>query len=67
MEKVNSKKLSMFCITLNPNHLNIIKKLNYIPVGLGKKEFSSEWFKDASGDHITYKNPCLIQHLFLTV
>ena len=64
MEKVNSKKLSMFCITLNPNHLNIIKKLNYIPVGLGKKEFSSEWFKDASGDHITYKNPFYGEYTF---
>ena len=64
MEKLNSKKLSMFCITLNPNHLNIIKKLNYLPVGLGKKEFTSEWFKDVSGDNITDKNPFYGEYTF---
>ena len=64
MEKLNSKELSMFCITLNPSHLNIIKKLNYLPVGLGKKEFTSEWFKDASGDNITHKNPFYGEYTF---
>lgn len=64
MEKLNSKKLSMFCITLNPNHLNIIKKFNYLPVGLGKKEFTSEWFKDVSGDNITDKNPFYGEYTF---
>ena len=64
MEKLNSKELSMFCITLNPNHLNIIKKLNYLPVGLGKKEFTSEWFKDVSGDNITDKNPFYGEYTF---
>ena len=64
MEKLNSKKLSMFCITLNPNHLNVIKKLNYLPVGLGEKEFTSEWFKDLSGDSIAYKNPFYGEYTF---
>ena len=31
------KNLSMFCLTLEPSHLNFIKSLNYIPVGLGQK------------------------------
>ena len=64
MEKLNSKKLSMFCITLNPNHLNVIKKLNYLPVGLGKKEFTSEWFKDVSEDNIRDKNPFYGEYTF---
>ena len=64
MEKLNSKELSMFCITLNPSHLNIIKKLNYLPVGLGKNEFTSEWFKDVSGDNITHKNPFYGEYTF---
>jgi len=64
MEKLNSKKLSMFCITLNPNHLNIIRKLNYLPVGLGEKKFSSEWYKDVSGDNISYKNPFYGEYTF---
>jgi len=31
------KNLKMYCISLNPDHLDLIKKLNYIPVGLGDK------------------------------
>ena len=34
--------LNMFCITLEPSHLNFIKSLNYIPVGLGDKKFSKQ-------------------------
>ena len=33
------KNLKMFCISLEPNHLNFIKNLGYVPVGLGKKIF----------------------------
>ena len=29
--------INMFCITLEPKHINFIKKLNYIPVVLGEK------------------------------
>ena len=64
MEKLNLKKLSMFCITLNPNHLDIIRKLSYLPVGLGEKKFSSEWYKDISGDNISYKNPFYGEYTF---
>ena len=28
------KNLKMFCLTMESNHLDIIKKFNYIPVGL---------------------------------
>ena len=31
--------ISLFCLTLNPSHEDIIKKLSYIPVGLGEKNF----------------------------
>ena len=33
------KNISMFCLTLDPDHEDIIKSLSYIPVGLGKKNF----------------------------
>ena len=33
----NSKKIQMFCISLEPSHFNFIKRMNYIPVGLGEK------------------------------
>ena len=46
----------MFCISLEPNHYNFIKNLGYIPVGLGKDNFSREWFRDNSGINISEKN-----------
>ena len=32
------KNFQMYCISLEPNHLNFIKELGYIPVGLGESE-----------------------------
>ena len=46
----------MYCLSLNPNHLDTIKKFNYVPVGLGKETFSKEWFRDNTGINITEKN-----------
>ena len=50
------KNLQMFCLTLEPDHLSFIKKLNYIPVGLGEKNFSNEWLTDKYGKNISNKN-----------
>ena len=50
------KNLSMFCLTLEPSHLNFIKSLNYIPVGLGQKNFTNEWLNDKTGKNISKKN-----------
>ena len=46
----------MFCLTLEPGHLSFIKNLNYIPVGLGEKNFSDEWLSDKTGKSISEKN-----------
>ena len=46
----------MFCISLEPSHLNFIKKLGYIPVGLGDKNFQEDWFRDNTGNNISSKN-----------
>ena len=54
----------MYCIALDNNHLNIIKRLNYIPVGLGKNKFSNEWLKDNSGNNISFKNPHYGEYTF---
>ena len=35
----SNNNLKMFCLTLEPNHLSIIEQMNYIPVGLGEKNF----------------------------
>lgn len=58
------KNITMFCLTLNPNHLNKIKKLNYRPVGLGAKNFSSEWITDKSRNNISKKNPFYGEYTF---
>ena len=50
------KNLKMFCISLEPNHYDFIKELGYIPVGLGEKHFSNDWFSDKSGTSISWKN-----------
>ena len=50
------KNLKMFCISLEPNHYNYIKKLGYIPVGLGDKDFNDDWLKDKLGNNISKKN-----------
>jgi len=50
------KNLNMFCLSLEPKHYNFIKELGYLPVGLGEKNFSKEWFSDRSGINISKKN-----------
>ena len=46
----------MFCLSMEPNHLKIIKEFNYLPVGLGGKNFSQEWYLDHDGKNISEKN-----------
>ena len=46
----------MFCLSIEPKHLNAIKELNYLPVGLGQNNFTAEWFLDNSGENISKKN-----------
>ena len=46
----------IFCMCLHDHHLQNLKKLNYIPVGLGKNTFSNDWLKDNTGVNISYKN-----------
>ena len=46
----------MFCISLEPNHYNFIKSLDYVPVGLGEKEFNADWFRDKPNINISKKN-----------
>jgi hypothetical protein len=48
--------LKMYCISLNPDHLALIKSLGYLPVGLGNSDFSSEWLTDKNKDSIHFKN-----------
>jgi hypothetical protein len=50
------KNLKMFCLSLYSHTLQNIKKLKYVPVGLGEENFSSQWFSDKTKKNISYKN-----------
>ena len=58
------KNLKIFCITLNPKHLNLIKKIGYEAVGLGEANYTSEWLQDKFGNSISYKNPNYGEYTF---
>ena len=38
--------ISNFCLTLNPEHEEMIRNLSYIPVGLGERVFSKNCLSD---------------------
>ena len=58
------KNLDMFCLSLNPEHINLIKKLNYIPVGLGKLPFGKDWLTDKGKQNISNKNEFYGEYTF---
>ena len=39
-------KLNIFCLSLYNEDFNKIKSLKYVPVGLGVKNFHSQWLRD---------------------
>ena len=48
----------------NVHHLQNLKYLNYIPVGLGQNKFSEEWLTDNKGENISTKNPFYAEYSF---
>ena len=50
------KSLKMYCFSLANSNLDKIKKINYIPVGLGKGKFEKEWLRENTKDNISEKN-----------
>ena len=58
------KNLSMFCLSLHDSHLSNLKKINYIPVGLGENFFSDNWLRDNVGKNISNKNKYYGEYTF---
>ena len=54
----------IYCMCLHSHHLNNLKKLDYIPVGLGKNIFSNEWLKDSTELNISQKNSYYGEYTF---
>ena len=50
------KDLKMYCLSLSDSNLEKIKKLDYIPVGLGNENFRPQWIRDNTGNNISEKN-----------
>tara|TARA_B100001057_G_scaffold500603_1_gene616593 strand:- start:4368 stop:5198 length:831 start_codon:yes stop_codon:yes gene_type:complete len=61
---MSENNLKMFCLTLEPSHLNFIYDLNYIPVGLGKKKFPDECLSDKKNENISEKNKFYGEYTF---
>ena len=58
------KDILIYCLSIKKNILNLIKELNYIPVGLGNENFSNEWLRDNIGDNIANKNQFYSEYSF---
>ena len=54
----------MYCICLHDRNYTAVKKLGYIPVGLGKEIFSEGWLKDNQGENISEKNKYYGEYTF---
>ena len=58
------KDIDLYCMCLNEHHIGNIKKLGYIPVGLGSNDFSKDWIRDNTGENISHKNPYYGEYTF---
>ena len=56
--------LNMYCITINDDHYQLIKKLNYSPVGLGEKIKLNNFIRDNTKINISKKNPYYGEYTF---
>lgn len=54
----------MYCLSLHDNHFENLKKINYIPVGLGSENFRKNWTRDNSGNNISHKNQFYAEYTF---
>ena len=54
----------MYCICINDRYYRIIKKLGYIPVGLGKEILLESWLRDDKGENISEKNEFYGEYTF---
>jgi len=55
---------NLYCLCLHNELYEVVKKLNYVPVGLGENYFNKEWVRDNTGDNISNKNKFYGTHSF---
>jgi hypothetical protein len=54
----------IYCHSLHEKMLTKIKKVGYIPVGLGDGQFSNEWLRDNTHINISHKNKYYAEYTF---
>ena len=54
----------MYCITINNSHFEKIKRIGYLPVGLGDNIKNKNFYNDKLGDNISKKNPYYGEYTF---
>ena len=57
-------KAKIYCLCLHDNLLDKVKSLQYLPVGLGKQNFSDGWLADNTGINISNKNSYYGEYTF---
>ena len=55
---------TIYCHSLRDKMLPVIKKVGYVPVGLGDGKFSKEWLKDDTLINISHKNKYYAEYTF---
>ena len=56
--------LNMYCLTIYEDHLDLIKKIGYFPVGLGDNIKSKDFIRDNTSLNISKKNPYYGEYTF---
>ena len=59
--------LKIYCMCLDDNYLSIVKKLNYIPVGLKNKNFSEGWLLDNTLENISERTLSMVNILIIGI
>ena len=54
----------MYCITINNSHFEKIKRIGYLPVGLGDNIQNKNFYNDNFGENISKKNPYYGEYTF---
>ncbi len=57
-------KLTIYCMAFHNKVLQEIKKVGYVPVGLGPDNYSNEWIRDNTLDNISSKNKYYGEYTF---
>ena len=56
--------LKTYCLCIHDELLQKVKRLNYLPVALGKDNYQNGWIRDNTGENISYKNKYYGEYTF---